>query len=360
MVNSKHIHYLDYLRILACLAVVFLHVSVQKWASVNTTDTTWMIYNSYSSFVRWAVPVFVMISGALFLQKERSISTLLRKNIFRLAFVFLIWSVFYAGVYAIKDIMMASETFRFGEMIKNILQGHYHMWFIPMFIALYLCTPILSRLVKDPKMVKYLLLLSLIFSFLIPFVINLLNDFTSGFPALIGDAISYQASVMEIYNLSAYGGYFILGYALSLHKPTKKQRLIIYLLGIAGVILTIILSTAYAHKYQTASARYFQEYTPNVAIQAVAVYVWVQARLEKSDSSRIQHLSKYALGVILIHPFIISILDILKFNTAMMHPVLSVPVVWLTVSGISFVITVLLCKIPLIRKYVFNITENKS
>ena len=357
MSEQKHIPYLDYLRVIACLAVVFLHTAPQKWGVIDTKTGTWLIYNGYSSLVRWAVPVFVMISGALFLPKEQSISVLLKKNILRLTIVFLIWSVFYAVIYALQDTITGSDSFHFDQMIQNILQGHYHMWFIPMFIVLYLLAPILSRLVKDTKMLRYLLLLTSIFSFLIPSVTQILNDFTSGIPAVIGDAISYQASVMEIHNATAYCGYFLLGYAISQQKPTKKQRLAIYLLGIVGVILTFILSTAYAHKYQHASTRYFQEYNLNVAVQAAALFVWAQAHMEKFGSSRIQYLSKYALGIILIHPLILSVLNILKFNTTTIHPILSIPVVWITVSVISLMVTALLCKIPPIRKYVFNITK---
>lgn len=351
MSEKKHIAYLDYLRLLACLAVVFLHVSVQKWAGVDIQSTTWRIYNAYSCLVRWAVPVFVMVSGSLFLNLDRPFSVLLKKNVLRLVILFFIWSFFYAAIYALQDVIFNTASVNPKAVLKNFLSGHYHMWFIPMFIGLYLWTPFYSKLVKDPKLVKPLFILVLIFAFIVPFAVNLLDDFGFGFFAIFGDALSYQTSSIRVCDINAYSGYFILGYILGQHPPTKKQRRVIYLLGAIGVLLTVFLSMAYAHKYHVASARYFKAHTLNVTLQAVAVYVFIQAQVTKPGRLPIRQLSQYALGVILLHPFILSVLDILGFDTAFTHPILSVPVVWLAVSGISLGIVWVLHKIPFIRKY---------
>ena len=67
---ENRIEYLDLLRIIAIFGVVVLHVAAQNWVKEFTNVFNWNVYNVYDSLVRWTVPVFVMISGTLFLSKE--------------------------------------------------------------------------------------------------------------------------------------------------------------------------------------------------------------------------------------------------------------------------------------------------
>ena len=63
-------YHLDYLRVFASVAIILLHVTAQNIRYVELAGTEWNIYNICNSASRWAVPVFVMISGALFLPRE--------------------------------------------------------------------------------------------------------------------------------------------------------------------------------------------------------------------------------------------------------------------------------------------------
>ena len=59
--------YCDYLRVAATFAVVVLHVAASKWSAADVNGATWKAFNFYNSAVRWGVPIFIMISGSLFL-----------------------------------------------------------------------------------------------------------------------------------------------------------------------------------------------------------------------------------------------------------------------------------------------------
>ena len=83
-VSARNIS-LDLLRIVATAAVVLLHTAKRVWYNVPVSSTDWYISNIYLSAVRWAVPVFVMISGTLFLLRDVSIKKLYRNNILRMA-----------------------------------------------------------------------------------------------------------------------------------------------------------------------------------------------------------------------------------------------------------------------------------
>ena len=87
---ERAVHY-DLLRILACCSVVLLHTSAQNWDSVSVDSVAWQIFNLGNSLARWAVPAFLMISGALFLDPARplDVKKLWRVRILRICTAFL-------------------------------------------------------------------------------------------------------------------------------------------------------------------------------------------------------------------------------------------------------------------------------
>lgn len=64
--------WIDNSRIMAISAVVILHVAETILAPLPVGTERWWIANFYDSFVRWSVPVYVMISGAQLLDSAKS------------------------------------------------------------------------------------------------------------------------------------------------------------------------------------------------------------------------------------------------------------------------------------------------
>ena len=91
----KRIRYFDHLRAFAILAVVILHVSGQNFRNIDIHSGDWFAMNIWESMSRWGVPVFAMISGALFLSSDYTIERLLRKNVLRIVIAFFSWSTIY-------------------------------------------------------------------------------------------------------------------------------------------------------------------------------------------------------------------------------------------------------------------------
>lgn len=77
--NKTRLAYYDYLRVAAIFGVIMIHVSAQNWQNSNVNSIEWQFFNIYDSMMRWAVPVFVMISGSLFLNREYNIKTIYKK-----------------------------------------------------------------------------------------------------------------------------------------------------------------------------------------------------------------------------------------------------------------------------------------
>ena len=95
--KTERVLYLDCLRILSIAAMMLLHISAQNWSSLDLHDPAWMLFDILNGATRWCVPVFLMISGALFLNSLRPISTkkLLLHNVLRVVTAFLFWACVY-------------------------------------------------------------------------------------------------------------------------------------------------------------------------------------------------------------------------------------------------------------------------
>lgn len=337
--------YFDYLRILATFAVILVHLSSQYWSQTQVGGFRWYALTFFDGIGRWAVPAFVMISGALFLDREISIKKIYGKYVFRMVAAFAAWSVIYA-------------IFSDGDMTRRLLiliKGRYHMWFIPMMVGLYISIPLLKPVASDKNLLKYYLALAFVFAFAIPQAITMVDDFATE-PLITGvSALSIDLDNMGFYIVLGYTSYFILGYYLGKAGLKKKQRTVIYALGGLGFVLTMGLEMAAASATQQNCGNYFNEFTVNVLFETIAVFTWFKYRSYDFPKLYpfIQKLSKYSFGAYLVHALIIEKLDgVCGLNALSFNPVFAVPGIGLIVFVCSFVISGIINQIPILKKYI--------
>lgn len=336
--------YLDYLRIFATFSVVVLHVSAQNWGSTDVAGFNWQVFNAFDSIVRWGVPVFLMISGALFLNRDISTKKLYSKYIFRMSVSFVVWSVIYA-------LFNGGQT---KDKLIAAIKGHYHMWFILMIIGVYMCVPLIKPIVENNQKCKYYLILALIFAIVIPQVNTLINDFGSDILINGMFLLNNNAKVMQAYMVLGYVGYFVLGYYVNKIDLNKSGRRHIYILGLVGFATTIVLTLSVSLKAGEANENYYLPFTVNVLLEALAVFTWFKHR--KYNHERInffvQRLSKYSFGAYLVHALVLELLkQITGLNTLSFNPILSVCCISVLVFVLSFAISGVLNHIPVVKKY---------
>ena len=69
------IFYIDFLRFIAVFAVIAIHVlGPFRFLYGDIPNSDWLAASGINSVTRWAVPVFIMITGALLLSTERAFS----------------------------------------------------------------------------------------------------------------------------------------------------------------------------------------------------------------------------------------------------------------------------------------------
>ena len=345
--GKKRILYFDCLRIFATFAVMILHIGAQNWRHVSVTSYEWQIFNFYDSIVRWSVPVFVMISGALFLNRNDSLGKIYRKNILRLILSFIFWSITYAFISYIQGSDLRS-------VLLQMVKGHYHMWFLYMIIGLYLIVPLVKKIVESKLLTRYFLVLALVFSFIIPqliAIIALWNEEFSSVANLIVGKISFHFTV-------GYVGYFVLGYYLSKEELSVKIRKSIFICCLLGFAVTILGSSYVSVFLEQPTELFYGNFTLNVMFESVGVFLFFRYNICKiaiSDKMEkfILKLSKYSFGMYMVHAMVIEQLNkILGLNTLTINPLFSVPIIGIIVFVISGGISYVFNHIPKLKKYI--------
>lgn len=335
--------YFDWLRVAAALAVMMIHVCAQHWYDTDVDGAAWRTFDVIDSLASCAVPVFVMISGALFLDREIPLSKILSKYCLRLLAAYVVWSLIYA--------LLEGKTL--AATVALTLRGRYHMWFLPMIMGLYLCIPFFKVLAEEEKRLRYFLLLAGIFAFLLPGLSNLVKDFAPArVSRLWGDAYSF-IDKMKLQFVLGYTAFFLGGRYLDRLSLSRKQRGVIYVLGLLGWVCTIVLNAASARETGRANAKYIDDFAPCMPAEAAAVFTWFKYHVRGEKGSALAaRLAKYSFGAYLVHVLVLDQLDkLLGLNTLSFHPLLSVPAVWAAAAVLSFGISALLHQIPIVKKY---------
>lgn len=344
MKKDKRVVYLDMARIITMLSVVIAHVASMGWYAFDIYSGEWAEYNLYYGLNRWGVAVFLMISGALFLNREKEITVkdLFGKYIKRLVVAYLFW----ATIYACKDAFVAG-TFSMNEFLKTIVNGHYHMWYIPMIIGIYLVLPILRELIKNDKVMRYLMTLLLFFCFVLTTIglIPQLHEVYSIFDRML---------------FSAFGGYtayFLLGYYLNKTELRKLVRYVCYLFGVLGCASTILITMLGSRKKGMMYIDFNDGFSINVFCICIAVFVFIKYAYKGRNMNDylkniVIKLSECMFGVYLVHPFVLEILELLGISVLQFNPRWAVPAVSISTYLISVLLVLGIKKVPFLKKYI--------
>ena len=336
MNDKNRILYLDILRILACLAVIGIHVASSVFYGAEVTSRDFKISALWLSFFHWSVPVFVMISGMHFLDPALEIDTgkLYRKNILRILLVFLLWTV----VYALMGI------------------GSYHLWFLLMLAGLYVITPLLRKITADEKALRYFLAVSFVY-----FAAVFLKD-------LAGALVIHQRreAIIRIYEVlntdfeyvnwqfpAGYAVFYVLGAYLGRYDPGRKIKTAVYALMFPAALGSWYV-TVLASELKEGAFPFYQEGSLPMAIIAAGVFLAVKdlsgcgkrngASKAAGSLQAVAYLSKCTLGIYVTHLCVFTFLE--PYICGRMAAAAYIPIAIAAVFVLSLAVTALLRLIP--------------
>jgi len=333
--------WIDNSRILAIFAVVFLHVAVEVVVRNGVGSQYWWIGNFYDSMVRWSVPVLVMVSGALLLDpgKSEHVSEFYRKRVARILIPILFWSAFFLGLLFFKGILIGDDPTP-KSVILSILSKtpYHHMWFLYMLIGLYLFTPFLRKITANSTMRELTIMTIILF---------ILSSINSAYGK------SFGHSKLFINWFLMFLPYYFMGYLIRKTniKPRKLILFSVFFLSVTGTSLGFYLT---AINNGLAKGFYFYEY---LSITVIPMSISIMFLLKEFSVPIInkkitKNIALLTLGVYLVHPVFIEIVNRIGFRSELYNPILYVPMISVVVFVSSLVFAWVINKIPYLKRII--------
>jgi len=227
----KRVVCFDALNVLACLSVIAMHCNGAVHVFADTY--VWRQSLLVDVLAYWAVPVFIMLSGATLMRYRERYTTkeFLRRRFLKTGIPLVVWTaVFYVYYRAEGTITWTGWRALLNSLINFTIVPVY--WFFSPLFLVYLSLPVLSRLSDDRRVLWYMTGLGFASCSVLPFVCSALQ-------------LTYWGN----FAFPMLGGYLIfavLGYLLYTTELSLWQRIVLYAVLLAAAVFVFV---KYACRY---------------------------------------------------------------------------------------------------------------
>ncbi|WP_167335408.1 acyltransferase [Pedobacter kyungheensis] len=330
--REKDISWIVNLRCFATICVIIIHVSFPLLSLTDFPNYYWWSGNLFDSFGRCSVPVFVMLTGYLFLPKPLIINNFFANRVKKLLLPFICWNFIYILIlYRWGYPETNAFQFLINIAIPKMILGKvsYHFWYIYMLILLYLILPLLGSILKGISNNGLLLLL-------------LIWGISVGFGKFIG------FSELDPRNFAFYIGYLIVGYSFSRNFSFLQHKKL-HVFAIIGFLIGLSVTVIGTYKISTIESRFngffYGYFSPNVFVMAVSVFLFFKCKLDKKPHWIIEILDRYSYGIYLVHVLVLYYLRRLDLNCNLLSPIIGIPLTTIVCLFISCFINIFLAKL---------------
>ena len=322
---KERIFYYDILRAFAIIAVIICHLD--HFFGPLTTPTQVIAQMTFHNIGNVGVPIFLMLSGALLLNREYpNLGDFLKKRFSRIIIPFIFWIILILG-----QLYLHGYNSKF---IWNVFIGEPSVtWYFWILIGIYLFIPVLNSFIKEYgiKGAEYFLA--------IWFFTMILKTFNS-YP------------LWHYFNLDMFAGFIgypILGYYLA----NKEFNLNNKKLCISGLIILLISLAVFVYLGYTKASLIRYENLPNM-FMGIGLFVFIMSldrlnRFNKIKDNFIGHaitsLSVCSYGMFFSHVIVVKELSYHNPGSNLLFPVMFVLIVFL-----SWLLPYVLSKIPYVKK----------
>lgn len=281
----------DLLRIISAIAVVMIHVTDFYKNAILDKSIFGELYLRnigttiiYVAIPRFAVPCFVMLSGAFILADDRNsdYKAFYKKSFRSVGVPTIIFSV----IYFLFSMLLAALSVKSGAAptelltpIKQIFTGKpfYHMWYLYMLLVIYLITPIIIKFKNDIGEEKF----EKVVWIYAPLAVTAMWTSEHLFMWDPGYAVGYLS-------------FFMLGYVLRRRLSEKKNNTKAVLLILCGIITELIIGYFRYKKALAGEAYVYSPITqrsPFIGVASVLIFAGFSMLDIKADFGRASSLT---------------------------------------------------------------------
>ena len=345
--------FLDRLRVAATCAVVLLHTvtGIMDASDMELYPVENTVFLVVLDMVCWSVPVFLLISGYLFLNPAREIG--MKEMVVKYGRR-IVLALFLFGVpYACLEQIAVERSFQWsmvGRAFLMVLRGESwsHMWYLYTILLLYLLTPALRWLLfRVPRMAICVLLGGLfILCSVLPYVAKLFD--------LRALAVLPEGGIHFFYYIC---GYLFAAWDVGKEREkTERGERFCGWIPVCAVLLAVGMTVSRLSGTYTVQMAYNYPFT---VLLALLLFGWGcigQSKQENEQSKRKffrEEASSLSFAVYLVHPLFLNLaykffhISPLSFTIG-----ISLPLFLVCTLLLSALTAWTLRKIPPLRKYV--------
>jgi surface polysaccharide O-acyltransferase-like enzyme len=332
---AGHVPYADHVRVFATVAVIAVHTAGLRVSNLPDVHTTaWQVANAIDASCRWAVPLFLMLSGALILPaRDRGVASFYRKRLVRVGIPLAIWATVYFW-WAWWRQGQPTDAARILASLRGGLVDN-HLYFLVIIIGLYLVTPALRlALRRSPTWVAWA---SVVAAF-----------------ALCSSGWFYRVVPINAATLFLpYLPYFVLGSLL--REPVRIMRLVPLTAAAVASAWIAVGTAGLANVHGPADPSTFAMYShfhPLVIAQSIAVFVLIRsfgAPRHALAAAAERNLAGATFGVYLMHMICLDLVRGWTFPIDAAWTPALIPAEIAVVFIASSLVSLVLLRIPYLR-----------
>ena len=215
VIKKERIFYYDVLRAIAIIAVICCHVG--RYANPSNVGLIKVPFVTLHYFGLVGVPIFFMISGALLLNREYTLSDFFKRRFSRIIYPFIFW------VSLIMIFGLFYFNWSYAHAWKVFTGNPSILWYIWALIGVYLFIPVINSFLREYglKGLEY---------FLIIWFFTIILKSMDSYPLL---------PYLDLNYFTSFIGYVILGYYLDNKKFNLKDSTIC-IIGVVVFLISLI------------------------------------------------------------------------------------------------------------------------
>jgi len=313
--KKEHINELDITRALAILAVLMIHSTSTPVTTIPYNSHFFIVYVFLNIFSKFAVPVFIFLSGFVlfynYISKDftkQMVIHFYKKRIIQIALPFLFFSVFFyvcANYLATYDLRLTLNQLFSVEFLQKLVIGkaYTHLYYIFIIVQFYVLFPIILYVIKKkPRILPHLLWIG----FIVQWAFFFFNDTIWHYPNRMSISFSYMFYFLM-------GGYIGVNYNkwkkfLNLKREhINWSILFLWTVWIVSSLYNVYLyyflysnQTVFVNDFLLEFVFVVQSATASIVILQLSF--WIYHHWNKMLVNSMINLGALSFGIYLLHP----------------------------------------------------------
>lgn len=312
----------DKLRTVCCLSVILQHIASLYTENVGQIFTYPRYYFAFADFLqmitRFAVPCFVMLSGAFVLEKyDGNVLSFYLKSIKKIVIPTVVFSLIY-----ILYRLFTKATFK--QILLDTLRGvpTGHMWYMYMIIGMYAIIPLVSIIIRKCS-TKHIIILNILL-------------------IIVGICCHFMLKLIWPFQWIEYLGYLVTGYNIKKNIGQIQVNRRMSLWFAMFIYLFIYLLNEYSlYQGEYIPSLYRHPNFPLVVIGSICFFYYF-AKSEMKIRKIVTIISAKSFTIYMCHPLIYASIHwiVIRVFNRMPNPIWYIPILFIVTTLVSIVFSI--------------------